>query len=54
MLDPAAMAQFMTSGVKQSKLNELVSSMMKLMDEPTKAAFIQSFTVPAAAQEVGQ
>lgn len=54
MLDPAATAQFMTSGVKQSKLNELVSSMMKLMDEPTKAAFIQSFVVPTAAQEVGR
>lgn len=54
MLDPAAMAQFMTSGVKQGKLNELVSSMMKMMDEPTKAAFIQSFTVPTAAQEVGR
>lgn len=54
MLDPAAMAQFMTSGIKQSKLNETVSSMMKLMDEPTKAAFIQSFTVPSAAQEVGK
>lgn len=54
MLDPAATAQFMTSGVKQSKLNELVSSMMKLMDEPTKAAFIQSFVVPSAAQEVGR
>ena len=54
MLDPASMAQFMTSGVKQGKLNDLVSSMMKLMDAPTKAAFIQSFTVPAAAQEVGK
>ena len=54
MLNPGAAAQFMTSGVKQGKLNELVSSMMKLMDEPTKAAFIQSFTVPSAAQEVGK
>ena len=54
MLNPPAMAQFMTSGIKQSKLNETVSSMMKLMDEPTKAAFIQAFTVPSAAQEVGK
>lgn len=54
VLDPASLAQFMTSGVKQGKLNELVSSMMKLMDEPTKVAFIQSFTVPSAAQEVGK
>lgn len=54
MADPAATAKFMTEVVKQGKLNELVSSMMKLMDEPTKAAFIQSFTVPTAAQEVGR
>lgn len=54
MLDPAATALFMTSGVKQGKLNELVSSMMKMMDEPTKAAFIQSFTVPTASQEIGR
>lgn len=54
MLDPVAAAKFMTEVVKQNKLNELVSSMMKLMDEPTKAAFIQSFTVPMLAKEVGQ
>lgn len=54
VLEPASLAQFMTSGVKQGKLNELVSSMMKLMDAPTKAAFIQSFTVPSTAQEVGK
>lgn len=54
MADPAATAKFMTEVVKQNKLNELVSSMMKLMDEPTKAAFIQSFVIPSAAQEVGK
>lgn len=54
MLNPADMATFMTSVVKQNKLSETVSGMMKLMDEPTKAAFIQSFTVPAASKEVGQ
>lgn len=53
MLNPGATAQFMTSGVKQGKMNELVSSMMKLMDDPTRQAFIQSFTVPALAQEIG-
>lgn len=54
MLNPVGMAQFMTSGVKQGKINEFVSAMMKLMDEPTKAAFIQSFVVPSAAQEAGK
>jgi hypothetical protein len=53
MLNPGATAQFMTSSVKQGKINELVSSMMKLMDDPTRQAFIQSFTVPALAQEIG-
>lgn len=54
LLDPASLAQFMTSGVKKGKLDDLVSSMMKVMDEPTRTAFIQSFTVPTAAQEVGK
>lgn len=54
MADPVATAKFMTEVVKQGKLNELVSSMMKMMDEPTKAAFIQSFVVPSVSKEVGQ
>ena len=53
MLNPGATAQFMTSGIKQGKINDFVSAMMKLMDEPTKQAFIQSFTIPAVAQEIG-
>ena len=54
MLNPKELAQFMTSGVKQNKINELVSAMMKTMDAPTKAAFIQSFSIPSTAQEVGK
>lgn len=53
MMNPGALAQFMTVGIPKSRTNEFVSSMMKLMDAPTRAAFIQSFTVPAAAKEVG-
>jgi hypothetical protein len=53
MLNPGALAQFMSAGVPKGRLNDLVSSMMKLMDEPTKKAFIQSFTVPAVANEQG-
>jgi len=53
MMNPGALAQFMTVGIQKSKTNEFVSSMMKLMDAPTRSAFIQSFTVPAAAKEVG-
>ena len=54
MMNPGALAQFMTVGIAKSKTNDFVSSLMKLMDAPTRAAFIQSFTVPAAAKEVGQ
>jgi hypothetical protein len=54
MLDPAAFAQFMSVGIPKGRIGELTSSMMKYMDEPTKAAFIQSFTVPAVSQELGK
>jgi ATP-binding cassette subfamily B protein len=53
MMNPGALAQFMTVGIPKGKTNEFVSSMMKLMDAPTRSAFIQSFTGPAAAKEVG-
>ena len=53
MMNPGALAQFMTLGIPKGRTNEFVSSMMKLMDAPTRSAFIQSFTVPAAAKEVG-
>ena len=53
MMNPGALAQFMTVGIPKGRLNEFTSSLMKLMDEPTKAAFIQSFTVPSAAREIG-
>jgi hypothetical protein len=53
MMNPGALAQFMTVGIPKSKTNDFVSSMMKLMDAPTRAAFTQSFIVPAAAKEVG-
>jgi hypothetical protein len=53
MMNPGALAQFMTVGIPKGRTNEFVSSLMKLMDAPTRSAFIQSFTVPAAAKEVG-
>lgn len=53
MMNPGALAQFMTVGIPKGRTNDFVSSMMKLMDEPTRAAFTQSFIVPAAAKEVG-
>ena len=53
MMNPGALAQFMTVGIPQSRTNEFVSSLMKLMDDPTRASFIQSFTVPAAAKQIG-
>jgi hypothetical protein len=51
--DPAALATFMTSSVPKGKIADLTSSMMKLMDGPTRAAFTQSFLIPSAAREVG-
>lgn len=52
--NPAELATFMTSAVKQSKTKELVSAMMKNMSPATQAAFIQSFTVPTVSQEIGK
>jgi hypothetical protein len=53
MMNPSALAQFMTVGIPKNRTDEFVSSLMKLMDAPTRAAFIQSFVVPTAAKEVG-
>lgn len=52
--NPADLAKFMTTAVQQNKTKELVSAMMKNMSPPTQAAFIQAFTVPAVAQEIGK
>jgi hypothetical protein len=54
LLDPQAAAQFMSSGIKQGKITEFTSSLMKMMDDPTRAAFKQAFIIPAAAEEVGR
>ena len=53
MLDTPAMAQFMTFAVPKSRMNETTSAMMKLMDDPTRAAFTQAFLIPATASEIG-
>jgi hypothetical protein len=53
MLDTPAMAQFMTFAIPKSRMNETTSAMMKLMDDPTRAAFTQAFLIPAAASEIG-
>ncbi len=53
LLDPAAMAKFMTTAIPKSRINETTSAMMKLMDDPTRAAFTQVFLIPATASEVG-
>jgi hypothetical protein len=53
-LDPQGLALFMTTGIPKGKIDSFVSSLMKVMDDPTRSAFIQSFTVPAAAETAGQ
>jgi hypothetical protein len=53
LLDPAAMAKFMTSAIPKNRINDTTAAMMKLMDDPTRAAFTQVFLIPAAASEIG-
>jgi hypothetical protein len=53
LLDPAAMAKFMTSAIPKNRINETTSAMLKLMDDPTRAAFTQVFLIPATASEIG-
>jgi hypothetical protein len=53
LLNPAALAQFMTTAIPRNKINEVTSSMLKLMDAPTRSAFTQSFVVPTSAREIG-
>ena len=53
MLDPPKLAQFMTTQIPKGKVNEIVSSMTKGMDEATKRAFIQSFAVKPVAGALG-
>lgn len=53
MLDPPKLAQFMTTQIPQGKVNELVSSMTKGMDEPTKRAFVQAFAVKPVVGAMG-
>ena len=53
MLDPAAMAQFLSFAIPKGRINETTSAMMKLMNDPTRAAFSQVFLIPAAAKEAG-
>lgn len=54
LLDPPSLAQFMSTGIKQGKMSDFVSSLMKGMDANTRAAFQQAFVIPSVAQEAGQ
>jgi hypothetical protein len=54
MLDPQKMAQVLTVGVEKSRMPNLVSSMMKNMNEANRNSFIQIFTIPTVAQQAGE
>lgn len=54
MLDPPKLAQFMTTQIPKGKVDELVTAMTKGMDEGTKRAFIQSFTVKPVTGAMGE
>lgn len=45
MLDPAAMAKFMTETVPKGKTAEFTSALMKVMEPGTRNAFIQAFAI---------
>lgn len=53
MLNPQSLATFMTSAIPQRRVPEVVSSMVKLMDPPTRTAFLQMFAIQPAAKEAG-
>lgn len=54
LLNPQQLAQFMTEAIPKGRIVDVTSSLMKLMDAPTRAAFKQSFVIPSAAAEAGQ
>lgn len=53
MLDPAAMAAFMTKEIPKGKIRTLTETMMAKMDPRMRAMFIQSFTVTPITKAVG-
>lgn len=54
MLDPRAMASFMTEAVPKKRMPEFVSSAVKAMDLPTRNAFLQIFAIQPAARQAGE
>jgi hypothetical protein len=53
MLNPQSLATFMTSAIPQRRIPDVVSSMVKFMDPPTRTAFLQRFAIQPAAKEAG-
>lgn len=53
MLNPQSLATFMTSAIPQRRIPDVVSSMVKFMDPPTRTAFLQMFAIQPAAKEAG-
>jgi len=54
MLEPQKMAEFMTTQIPSGKMTELVRGMTAGMDDRTRKAFINAFTVPSAAGLFGE
>lgn len=46
MANPAALAQFMSVAIPKGRIGEVTSAMMKLMNDPTRNAFMQVFAIP--------
>jgi hypothetical protein len=53
MLDPPKLAQFMTTQIPKTKLQEVTSAMTAGMDERTRRAFFQAFSVRPITELVG-
>lgn len=54
MLDPPALAEFMTKNIPPSKMTEFMKSMVAGMDDRTRQAFTSAFLVPSMAQALGE
>lgn len=54
MLDPAALAQFLSVGIPKNKMNKLIGTIYNNLDDTMKQAFINNFTTIPLAQTTGE
>lgn len=54
MLDPPALAQFLSVGIPKNKMNKLIGTIYNNLDDTMKQAFINNFTTIPLAQTTGE